>query len=312
MASEYTISIRSNGQTAALKKGDVTVPGVGLKFVEVVPQIAAFRRMVRGLEFDICELASTTYFIARNHGRRFKAIPIFFGRQFHHSGIMVRPDAGIASPRDLEGRDVGVRAYSVTTGVWTRGILRDEFGLDDSRVRWHVNDEEHVEELVLPPNVVPCPPGTSLAEKMRRGELVAAFSGNAGLGQGEDVSNYGELVPDAAAREADWFARTGILPFHGTIVIKDELVEQNPGLPRRLYDAFVLSRNRYLDRLRESGAENAEDEKILAMMELTGGHPLPYGLEANRNSIEALRRYAIDQSLLAPQTQIDDLFYAFD
>jgi 4,5-dihydroxyphthalate decarboxylase len=312
MASRYTISVRTNGQTAALKNGDVGVLDANLDFIEVVPQLAAFRRMLRGMEFDICELASTTYFVARNHGKKFKAIPIFFGRQFHHSGILVRKDAGITAPRDLEGRDVGVRAYSVTTGVWTRGILQDEFGLDSSRVRWHINDEEHVEELALPANVVRCPPGTSLADKMERGELIAAFSGNAGLGQNADVSGYTDLVPGAAALEQQWYSRTGILPFHGTIVIKDEVVEQNPDLPRQLYDAFVQSRNSYLQRLRTSGAETAEDRKMLEMMALTNGHPLPYGLVANRNAVHALCRYAVQQSLIAPDTNVDDLFYAFD
>src|SRR5690606_32101432 len=125
-------------------------------------------------------------------------------------------------------------------------------------------------------------------------------------------SGYTDLVPGAAALEQQWYSRTGILPFHGTIVIKDEVVEQNPELPRQLYDAFVQSRNSYLQRLRTSGAETAEDRKMLEMMALTNGHPLPYGLVANRKAVHALCRYAVQQSLIAPDTNIDDLFYAFD
>ena len=305
----HTICVRTNGQTAALKNGSVSVHSAALDFIDVNPQIAAYRRMVRGIEFDICELASTTYFVARSYGKHFKAIPVFFGRQFHHSGILVRADAGVTGPKDLEGKDVGVRAYSVTTGVWTRGILQEEYGLDCAKVRWHVNDEEHVEELILPGNVVEWPGATSLAEKMSSGELVAAFSGNAGLGQGAKVSEYTDLVPDAAAREIEWYRRTGILPFHGAIVIKDELVAQDPALPRRLYDAFVASKDRYLARLRAGEVKSAEDEKALAMMELTGGDPLPYGFEANRTSLEALHRYAEQQRIIAPGLSIVNLFY---
>ena len=116
-------------------------------FVEVVPIIHAFRRMVRDLEFDICEMAPTTYMIARARGAPYIALPIFVMRRFHHGGFVVRPDAGIAVPKDLEGKKVGVRAYSVTTGVWTRGIFVNEYGLDSSKVTWVVDDEEHVTTL---------------------------------------------------------------------------------------------------------------------------------------------------------------------
>ena len=111
--------------------------------------------MVRDLEFDVCELAPTTYLIARARGAPYIALPIFVMRRFHHGGFVVRPDAGIKVPKDLEGKRVGVRAYSVTTGVWTRGIFVNEYGLDASKVTWVVDDEEHVTTLKLPDNVDP-------------------------------------------------------------------------------------------------------------------------------------------------------------
>ena len=115
------IAIATSGHTAALKDGTVPIEGVEANFVEVVPIIAAFRRMVRDVEFDVCEMAPTTYLIARARGAPYIALPIFVMRRFHHGGFVVRPDAGIKVPKDLEGKRVGVRAYSVTTGVWTRG-----------------------------------------------------------------------------------------------------------------------------------------------------------------------------------------------
>src|SRR6202048_842728 len=128
------IAIADYGHTRARKSGEVPIQGVEANFVSVVPIIGAFRRMVRDVEFDICEMAPTTYMIARARGAPYIALPIFLMRRFHHGGFVVRPDAGIRHPKDLEGQKVGVRAYSVTTGVWTRGIFMKEYGLASSKV----------------------------------------------------------------------------------------------------------------------------------------------------------------------------------
>lgn len=128
-----TIAVADYPHTAAVRSGAIPIDGVDAEIITLKPQIAAFRRMVRQVEFDVCELAATTYIIARAFGAPFVALPIFVQRRFHHAGLLIRPDAGIRTPKDLEGKKVGVRAYSVTTGAWTRGILIDEFGLDSSK-----------------------------------------------------------------------------------------------------------------------------------------------------------------------------------
>jgi 4,5-dihydroxyphthalate decarboxylase len=216
------IAVATAGHTAAVKDGTIPIEGVDANFVEVNPIIAAFRRMVRDVEFDVCELAPTTYLIARALGAPYIALPIFVMRRFHHGGFVVRPDVGIKVPKDLEGKRVGVRAYSVTTGVWTRGIFVNEYGLDSSKVTWVVDDEEHVTSLRLPDNVVHAPDGKSLAGMMASGELQAGFTGPAGIGrvgaptanweQGGQTpaQNYPELIADSAKVEADWDRRTGI------------------------------------------------------------------------------------------------------
>ena len=222
------IAIADYGHTRALKSGEVRIRGVKPEFVQVAPIIGAFRRMVRDVEFDVCEMAPTTYMIARALGAPFMAIPVFVMRRFHHSGFVVRPEAGIKVPKDLEGKKVGVRAYSVTTGVWTRGIFVNEYGLDSSKVTWVVDDEEHVTALKLPPNVVHAPAGKSLAEMMSADELQAGFTGNAGIGRAGsptggwkavEQQNYPELIENPEKTEADWFKRTGIYPIHGLIVV---------------------------------------------------------------------------------------------
>jgi 4,5-dihydroxyphthalate decarboxylase len=283
-----------------------------------VPQIAAFRRMVRGIEFDVCELAPTTYIIARAFGAPFVALPIFVMRRFHHSGLVVRPDSDIRHPKDLEGKRVGVRAYSVTTGVWTRGILIDDYGLDSSRVTWVVDDEEHVTQLRLPPNVVHAGVGQSLASLIETGDLQAAFDGNAGIGRagppeaGWTASNggasrYKELFPNAEKLEAEWFGRTGVYPMHGTIVVKEDVLARHPWVARSLFDAFNAAKNQWLAGLDENDT-TADGHKYRRLRKIVGDDPLPNGIEANLPTINALQDYALAQGLIQARMPIEALF----
>jgi 4,5-dihydroxyphthalate decarboxylase len=306
--------------TIAVKNGSIPIEGVTPNFVNVVPQIAAFRRMVRDVEFDVCELAPTTYIIARALGAPYIALPIFVMRRFHHGGLLVRPDAGIRVPKDLEGKKVGVRAYSVTTGVWTRGILVDEYGLDSSKVTWVVDDEEHVTSLVLPPNVIHAPAGRSLAAMMRDGELQAGFDGNAGIGrQGAPTAgwdkggaappqSYPDLFPNAAELEAEWFKRTGIYPIHGTIVVKTSVLEAHPWVAKSLFDAFSRAKREWLARLESGEANTPADRKAGDLRKIVGADPLPYGMAANLPTIRALESYGFKQKLIPRQMALEELF----
>src|SRR6218665_429494 len=259
------IAIAEHPHTSAIRNGSIPIEGVEAEFITVQPQIGAFRRMVRDVEFDVCELAPTTYIIARAFGAPFVALPIFVVRRFHHSGLLVRPDAHIRSPKDLEGKKVGVRAYSVTTGVWTRQVLMDEYGLDASKVTWVVDDEEHVTQLQLPPNVIHTEPGVSLADLMARGELVAGFAAAAGIGRTgaptggwkEGEADYPDLFPAAPKIEADYYARTGVYPMHGTIVVKDAVLARHPWVAQSLDKAFTQAKNEWLARLDAGEATTA-------------------------------------------------------
>jgi 4,5-dihydroxyphthalate decarboxylase len=314
-----TFAIAAYPQTAALKSGAIRFEGIEPQFADVKPQIAAYRRMVRQVEFDVCELAPTTYIIARAYGAPFVALPIFVTRRFHHSGLLVRPDAGIAEPKDLEGKKVGVRAYSVTTGVWTRGILMDEYGLDSSKVTWVVDDEEHVLELKLPGNVIHAPLGRSLADMMAAGELQAGFDANAGIGRaGPPVagwertpvpaSSYPDLFPDPEPLEADWYRRTGIYPMHGTIVVKESVLKQHPFVAGSIAAAFRAAKDEWLSKLRSGKVETAADRKYLALSKIVGDDPLPYGLEVNLPTIRALEDTAFKQKLTPRRMTIEELF----
>jgi len=319
------IAIATYGHTKAIKSGAVAIAGVEPELVEVAPIIGAFRRMVRDLEFDVCEMAPTTYVIARALGAPFIALPIFLMRRFHHGGFVVRPDSGIKEPKDLEGKKVGVRAYSVTTGVWTRGIFVNEYGLDSSKVTWVVDDEEHVSTLKLPPNVVHAPDGKSLQNMMKTGEIQAGFTGPAGVGRaGPPISGwdkaseaaaaadtYPELIANVEEVEADWFRRSGIYPIHGLIVVKDEHIKRYQWLARSLMDAFVAGKKPYLEELERGRDDSPEDKryrKFLSQM----SDPLPYGMAANRPSIEALVTYSLQQKLIPSRPQLDQVFVDID
>lgn len=167
---------RTSGANAALKDGTVTPRGCAFDFEEIPVLVQGFRRMVRSLEFDVSEMALTTYLVARAHGVRFTALPIFLVRGFHHGAIQVAAGSDIRQPKDLEGRRVGVnRGYTVTTGVWARAILREEYGVDLDSVTWVLSGDEHVAEYRPPANVVPVEPGRTLEELLRSGELAAVI-----------------------------------------------------------------------------------------------------------------------------------------
>ena len=305
--------------TMGVRSGRIPIEGVDADFLKIEPMISAYRRMVRNLEFDVCELAPTTYVMARALGAPFVALPIFVSRGFHHSGLLVRPDANIRAPKDLEGKKVGVRAYSVTTGAWTRGILIDEYDLDTSKVTWVVDDEEHVTQLQLPPNVVQAPDGKSLVEMMASGEISAGFSGNAGLGRAGKptagwtdkkipAADYPELFPNAKELEAEWHHRTGIYPMHGTVVVRESILKEHPWVAKSLFDAYSAAKAEWLPDLHSGKADTPADKKYLEMTKIVGPDPLPYGIAPNRATIEALESYAFRQGLTKRRMSVEELF----
>lgn len=310
------IAVAEHPHTSAIRSGAIEIEGVDAEIVTVKPQIGAFRRMVRDVEFDVCEIAPTTYIIARAYGRPFKALPIFVVRRFHHSGLLVRPDAGITHPKDLEGKRAGVRAYSVTTGVWTRQVLIDEFGVDNDKINWFVDDEEHVQQMKLPANVSHVAAGDSLADMMARGDIVAGFAAAAGIGRTgaptggwqEVEADYPDLFPNAEELEADYYRRTGVYPMHGTIVVRDSVLEEHPWIARSINDAFTRAKDDWVAKLQAGTAEGDNAKKYAALAKIVGDDPLPYGIEANRPTIEALEKTAWDQRLTPKRMTMDDLF----
>lgn len=296
---------RTQGNNRALKEGRVKPRGFELEFVEVDPLIDAFRRMVRGLEFDVTEMAMTTYLAARAHGKRMTAIPVFLVRAFHHGAIVHNTKSGIRTPRDLEGKRVGVnRGYTVTTGVWARSVLARQYGVDLDKVTWVLSGDEHVAEFRPPANVVPLEKGRKMADLVASGELPAAINVEV------DHPDVEPLIP--GAREAGFAAlrARGHYPINHTVVVRDELLQAQPDLAASLFEAFAESKRLYVDALRKGaiGKPAAMDEMHARVMEITGKDPLPYGIEPNRGALEELVRAAVDQKILPAAIAIDDLF----
>jgi 4,5-dihydroxyphthalate decarboxylase len=193
-------------------------------------------------------------------------------------------------------------------------------------VTWYTDDEEHVTEWVAPPNVVQLPPGESLAEMIAAGRLDAALSGMAGIGRsGPPTANWEAtaaqavaaptaarlvpLFPNARALEVEWYQRTQVFPMHGLIVIKNTILAEHPWVAPELLRAFQASKELHLKRLADAGPSTADDRHILEIQEMIGGgDPLPFGLEANRPTIEALIQYAYSQKIIPVKVEPEEVF----
>ena len=300
-----TTVTRTQGNNQALKDGTVKPATFEFEFAEIPVLIDAFRRMVRGREFDICELAITTYLCAKEHGKRFTALPIFLVRAFHHGAILYNPNSGVRGPNDLEGKRVGVnRGYTVTTGLWARSILQQEHGVDLSKVTWVLSGDEHVAEYVPPSNVVPLGPGKTLADALGSGEVAAVI----GLDK-IDHPDVKPLIPNA--REAGLAALRARrhYPINHLIVVKDELLDAHPQLAADLFDAFARAKRLYLDRLAQGAIEKPTDvDQLHQRVSEIAGDPLPYGIEPNRHVLEELVDHALTQGIIRKRVRPGDLF----
>jgi 4,5-dihydroxyphthalate decarboxylase len=298
-------AVQTLGHTRALKDGNVRLEDFAFEFEEVPAIIQAFRRMVRGLEFDVSEMAITTYLSARAHHKRLTALPIFLVRDFHHGAILHNTRLGIGGPRDLEGRKVGVnRGYTVTTGVWARSILQHEYGVDLSKITWVLSGDEHVEEFQAPSNVVPLEKGRTLEAMVASGELAAT------IGLQVAHPDVAPLIQDAEEVAFQALARHGHYPINHLLVVKDSVLQSHPELAVRIFNAFAAAKRPYLERMRtgQISAPSKADRMHRRVWEITGSDPLPYGIAPNRPMLEALIRYAREQGIISHSFAVEELF----
>ena len=297
------IALGNYGLTRPLKDGRVKPARMELQFVEVEPITAGMRRMVRAEEFDICEMAWTTYLCAKDVGKPVTAIPVFLTRNFHHWAMFRNVNARIRKPKDLEGKRVAVnRGYTVTTGVWARGILASEYGVSLDKITWVCTDEEHVAEFKPPANVEYAR-GSSALDMLKRGEVDAAI-GDLGTNLPENVE---PLIADARDAGFAWFKKTGVYPINHGVTIHDRVLKEAPWVASELFAAFQAAKVDYLKHL--NGRDlNRADEQAIALGKGIGGDPFPFGVEANRKALEMIVQFAHDQAAIKRGFKVDELF----
>jgi 4,5-dihydroxyphthalate decarboxylase len=283
--------------TRALKEAPRLSDDVALQHVEITPISNAFKPMCRRLAFDVAEMSITGYLLGRVYNKGFTALPVFPVRAFGsaHTAITCNTDAGVRSPRDLEGKAVGARAYTGAASFWARGVLMHEYGVDADRVTWISADEEHVLEYQAdaPPNAV-YQLGADLNQMLLDGALAA------GIGLGAGGPQIRPLIPNAREAALAAYRRTGIYQINHVIVIRDRLLAEHPALAATLFNAFKAAKEQWL--------AASPDLSRTQDLDLPGGDPFPYGLTANQTTLRALVQFAQEQRILPRPYTIEELF----
>jgi 4,5-dihydroxyphthalate decarboxylase len=301
-----TAVTRTQGNNFALKTRAITPQGYALEFEEVPILVDAFRRMVRRVEFDVCEMAITTYLCAKSHGKPFTALPIFLLRGLHHGAVVT--NGTVKHPRELQGGRVGVsRGYTVTTGVWARTILQQEYGLDLDSITWVRSGDEHVAEYQPPPNVATLEPGRTLRGALDDGDLAAVV----GLTTG-DEPELTPLIHDPGTAALNALQSRGFYPINHLIVVRDEALSAHPDLGAALFTAFAEAKSDYVAHLAADAIEtpSATDRLNKRILDLTGADPLPYGIEPNRAVLDVLMQQAVAQHILQEPLPLEAVFAA--
>lgn len=268
--------------TAALKAGRVRSPDVAFEFADVKVPNTAFRRVVGG-EFEIAELAIVTFLMAKAHGRPLVLIPATVLGRFQHPFLVYNAARGALTPRDLEGKRVGIRSYSVTTVTWLRGILTRDYGVDLDRVRWVTFEDAHVDEFKDPPGVERAAAGKDLTQMLEAGELDAAIIGGA-IPAGSPLRT---LIPDPDAAAKAWHMKYAATQINHMVVAR---AGTSPVAVTAFYRMLKASKEM-------AGLPRAGELDLL-----------PFGVAANRRNLEIAIDYVYTQKLIPHRFTVEALF----
>jgi 4,5-dihydroxyphthalate decarboxylase len=270
--------------TAALKAGRVSSPMVEFDFADVKVINTQFKAMMRDLKYDFGEIAINTYLQGHEYGKPYVLLPVtIMGRSQHHT-IFYNADRGLLTPRDLNGKRVGVRAYTQTTGVWVRGFLAEDYGVDLQSITWVTFEEPHLAEYREPTGVQRAAAGKELKQMLLDGEIDAAILG--------DVAEQGplkHLIPDHDAVAKRWASAHGGVPINHMAVIRGSIAQSRPEVVREVYRVLAESR-------------------AAAPLPTGADDPLRIGVSANRRSLEQMVAYAFEQHLISRRPTADELF----
>jgi 4,5-dihydroxyphthalate decarboxylase len=269
-----------------LKRGDIASSIVQFDFDDIKEASDHFKPLVRELAYDCGELAVVTYLQARAYNKALVLLPFVVTGNYHHRSIAYNAEKGDVAPSDLAGRRVGVRTYSQTTGVWVRGVLRHEYGVDLDKVTWVTFDDSHLAEYQDPPNCQRAPQGKKLLDMLLNREVDAAILGS----NMPNDPRLKTLIPDADAAALAWSKKYGITPINHMYVVKRSLCQARPDVAREIYRMLVASR--------AAGPQPAPGSLNLT----------PSGVEANRRSLEFVIDYAFQQKIIPRKFTVDELF----
>ena len=270
----------------ALKEGRIGSDLLEFDFADVKVSNTAFKPLVREARFDLAEVAIVTFLQAKHYGKPYVLIPAtVVGRGQLHT-IAYNPQRGHLGPGDLNAKTLGVRAYTQTTGVWVRGILAEDYGVDLDTINWVTFEEGHVAEYQDPPNVRRAPEGKELVQMLLDGEIDAAI-----VGDKLPDRRLKPLVPNPEAANNVWSQNHGGVPINHMLVIREQLAQARPDVVREVYRVFRQAKETWL----------AE----IGMPELD---PFRFGIEPNRRSLEIVIDFAVKQELLPRRFTVDELF----
>jgi 4,5-dihydroxyphthalate decarboxylase len=270
----------------ALKDWKLTSPLVEFDFADVKVSNTAFKPLVREAKFDLAEVAIVTFLQAKFYGKPYVLIPAtVVGRGQLHT-IAYNPERRRLGPGDLNGKTLGVRAYTQTTGVWVRGILAEKYGVNLDSLEWVTFEEGHVAEYKDPPNVRRAGEGKQLVQMLLDGELDAAI-----VGDKFPDPRLKPLIPDPETANRKWSETHGGVPINHMLVIREHLANTRPDVVREVYRLFLESKKAAFA---ETGVPALD--------------PLRFGIEANRRSLEIINDFAVKQGLLPRPFSVDELF----
>ena len=303
-----------------LYTGEVQPAGIELNFIPIEEPRPIFDRMSGGQEFDVAEYSSSE-FVQRFANKQcpFVAIPVFPSRAFRHGFIAINRKSGIAKPKDLEGKRVGVPLYTMTAAIFIRGLLQHEFGVNFEKIHWVQGAVNHagahgkptVLPLLKPMPIEVDPSGRSLSDLIEA-RVVDATLGTSlpeAIRTNPDITR---LFPNYVEMEREYYKRTGIYPIMHLVAIKKDIYERYPFVASSLYDAFIESKRIALKHMYNLRALRYMTPFLMRdideIYEIFNGDPWPYGVEKNRKTLEALVTYLVDQHLIAAPVKVDDLF----
>ena len=272
--------------TAALKSNAIKSDRVAFDFADITPVYKAFAEMVRKTAYDISEMAIVTFLQAKAHGKPLVLMPCVMLGRFQHGTLLYNTERGKLSLKDLEGRRVGVRSYTQTTGAWLRGHLQNDYGVDIYRVNWVNFEDAHVLEYRDPPFVERAAEGQNLLKMLQDGELDAAIYGFE-LPSGATLAS---VIEDPKAETERWRAKHGVVPLNHMVCVTESLSREKPELVREVYR--MLKESKRAAGLPKPGATDF----------------YPFGVEACRPALEMIIDYAVQQKLIPRRFDVDELF----